>query len=179
MVMNFNKLINISKKGKSLTIFNRKDGAQWLSNGYAIYKVADAPIFTKESLITVLPDGTKWHIETKGEEEISSINLNDYCEHDETTSEICKTLLVNDDETYMLMKGERKGIITINSIFLSPLKLNENTFFVIRSNYCVVKEGLLATAIILPIRQEFAQSMIKEIGKFTTFIDETEELEGA
>lgn len=175
--MNFNKLINISKKGKSLTIINCKNGAQWLSNGYALYKVADTPIFTEESLKMVIPEGSKWRIETK-EEETPFVNLSEHCEHDENASEICKTLLVREDETYMLMQGSSGKMVAVNSTFLSPIKLNENIFFTIRYNYCVVKDGLLPVAIILPIRQEFAQSMISEIEKFSSYIEETEELEG-
>lgn len=163
--MEIKKIINLCKKSGQLRIFEN-EGAQWISDGYAIFPLYGLPLFDEETICAAYDISAK-----KAEKMHISFDLNLPSKYDFS------------DDVKNEMQCERgaplfgalvpittsHGIEFILSKYLTPFTDNDdNMLFIYErttadgSTYFAVKDGLMLVGLIMPydcINAEFVKRL--------------------
>lgn len=152
--MKISKLAAICKTSKHAVIF-QDDSYQWISDGYAAYRVEGLPKLSKESLLTIFDvekeAQEKWFVSERGFPEGIDIEEPGYEEQ-----QVIPTMptIESKGKQYLCLPIESRRILFFDTKYLNPLadlKLPE--YFLRKSEegnwYLVVSDGLFIKAIIM------------------------------
>ena len=159
--IDFNKVLNLFKNGRYITILdNKKNGEQWISNGMALYNIGNTE-FDSINILPVLPGRSEsWQVESNYTYTYSELDFEDTASSDEDYCDrIAAIEIIYNEEIYIPFVSPNREVMFINKKFLKPFNYEKNgeiAFYARKSRiygyYLAVKEGLILKGIVLPMK---------------------------
>lgn len=174
------------KRNKRLTIWNRPNGEQWITNGHAAYLIDGIPSLTPEVMLKIfdIPENKQgeWHCDI-AEMPLSIIALLE----DDITRATSKveakpflTSIIDANGTTNLLFDGGRGILAVNEQYVKPLYDNsdylvyfKSTLFetcgehIVKSPFLLCRVGFDFKAIIMPIL--LGDTTINEINEISNY----------
>jgi hypothetical protein len=118
--MKIKAIASLYKKTKVLMIYRSADGAQWISNGKALYNMSNLPRMSMSDMLTILdiqPDqAPKWDVE---DEEMSEDLHELICGDMREDTKIC-AISVGIEDTRFLLISSSDGVRAIKEEAIKP-----------------------------------------------------------
>lgn len=170
--MSLKQIEQIMKSNKTITIINRPDGEQWLSNGYACYPVRNLPKLTKENFLAILnvdeAKKDKYFISEYDSDHYENLSFLDT----DPTEELIETefLTITYKETTLRTFHGTEGLIFAAARHFKPFNDEdaEYTFYErfskkTKGPYIAVKKGLLLDGLIMPVDFGRDEEIVKNL----------------
>lgn len=162
--MKINAIKSACAGGKRATIYRvlHGNGVQWISNGFAAYRVRGVEIENPAALMELWSLSEKAREKAVIKEEITSDpRFRRVVEYEEEL-ELLGTVGLNEEGQYIALKSEA-GLLWIDAEWLKPVKMDYGRYFARWSNgraLVAVYEDLTdAEALILPVSDIIAETM--------------------
>lgn len=154
--MKIKDIASVCRRTKMLTIFTNPDNdQQYVSNGYAIYRLCGLPYMTENTMLTVFnvegKELDKWHCHMRPTTD--TLSVKDFEENEVQVEKEFPTI-VNKGKV-LLPLATPNGIVAIDPSLLKPCSEDYQSLWVRENNgteHIVVKSGMEFEALILPIR---------------------------
>lgn len=175
--MNFNKIISLGRRNKTVTIYDNGANGQFLNVGGGFYYIGQTN-FGPESLKSIITNGDDWDIRLYPIDKIKNIiNFEDIDSFENQVELIPKMGIDTDSKKIIAAETKTGAVILIDNELLKPVIDNKNTYsFYIRQskkfNYLAVKKGLVLEAVILPIMVN--ERFFKEFDWFIDIVKRTQ-----
>lgn len=187
--MKLKTIAAIFKRNKHLTIWNRPNGEQWITNGYAAYLIDGIPSLTPEVMLKIfdIPEDKQGEWHCKIAEMPSSIEALLDGDITQATSWVkakpFSTSIIDANGTTGLLFGGGRGILAVNEQFVKPLYdnsdylvyfkstlLETNGEHIVKSTYLLCRVGFDIKAIIMPfLLGDTTMNEINEINNYFTY----------
>lgn len=156
--MKFLDIARVAKKNKACIIMTDLDGGQWVSNGYAVYRLEGLPEMTSDDFLNLLgvteTQKEKWSkkdmVDTEG------VTKQDRVEEVELTADPAG-ISVFYNGMYLTPFYTTDGVLWIDEDLLEPVRKMDSKYlaFFLRGEkgrrMVAVKDGLILVAVISPV----------------------------
>lgn len=158
--IDFNKVLNLFKNGRHITILdNKNNGEQWISNGMALYNIGNTE-FDAVNIKPILPNAKgEWQVESNYTYTYSELEFEDIANYEEPCNRLPETEIIHNFRNYIPFILPNREVMFIDKKYLKPFSYETNGeigFYARKSRVCgdylAVKEGMILKGIVLPVK---------------------------
>ena len=176
--MKLKKLAQVCKKTRCITIFEKTEEyveQQYISDGCAVYPIYGLPVLDREALLTIFDiEHSKWDdwtVSRRAAPDSRYINLEDYDETEVPIRHLFPPVIYRDRQLMLCDLGDGE-IMMVDSDYLEPVSDGVSREFYVRtgengSKVLAVKDGLMLTAVILPMSLQHSDQVFELAGEFS------------